>query len=248
MATKQIGPIQFQGKLGTIVGRTTRKGYMSLGMKATKVTNPQTAKQVLQRVKFNCAQEYANGIPIDCFAGLRPYARSLKASVRNAASKLCFNNGLLPTPAVMPDGKNFKMEILPDKFFFSEGNEPSINYGEISTDTPKRADVSVGIKAHKAGILHLIAYQNDEHTFVHITKPFEKSDDTEFVDVEASIPAPSAWLGMKIYVYAYVQYLPEDITVDYYSHFAAANSKEREAIESRSTYSPTKLAGQATIS
>lgn len=248
MATKQIGPIQFQGKLGTIVGRSTRKGYMSLGMKATKVTNPQTTKQVLQRVRFNCAQEYANGIPIDCFAGLRPYARSLKASVRNAANKLCFSKGLLPIPPEMPSGRDFKMEILPDKFFFSEGNEPGINYGEINTDTPQRAQVTVGIKAHKAGILHLIAYQRDEHTFVHVTEPFVKSATTEFIDVEATIPAPSAWLGMQVYVYAYVQYLPEDITVDYYSNFAVANSKEREAIESRSTYSPTKLAGQGFIS
>lgn len=248
MATKQIGPIQFQGKLGTIVGRTTRKGYMSLGMKATKTTNPQTPKQVLQRVKFNCAQEYANGIPVECFAGLRPYARSLKASVRNAASKLCFNKGLLPTPPVMPSSKDFKMEILPEDFFFSEGSEPGINHGEVSTDIPQKAMVTVGIKAHKAGILHLIAYQRDEHTFIHITEPFGKSATTEFIDVEATIPAPSAWLGMRVYVYAYVQYLPEDITVDYYSHFAVANSKEREAIESRSTYSPTKVAGQGTIS
>ena len=248
MATKQIGPIQFQGKLGTIVGRSTRKGYMSLGMKATKVTNPQTAKQVLQRVRFNCAQEYANGIPIDCFAGLRPYARSLKASVRNAANKLCFSKGLLPIPQVMPSGKDFKMEILPDQFFFSEGNEPGITHSEVSTDIPQKAQVTVGIKAHKSGILHLIAYQRDEQTFVHITEPFDKSSTTEFIDVDVIIPAPSAWLGMRVYVFAYVQYLPEDITVDYYSTFAVANSKEREAIESRSTYSPTKLAGQGTIS
>ena len=250
MATKQIGPIQFQGKLGNIVGRTTRKGYMSLGMKATKVTNPQTQKQVIQRVKFNCAQEYANGIPIDCFAGLRPYARSLKASVRNAASKLCFNKNLMTVSisTVTGDGRDVSTKIDPEKFFFSEGNEPGINYGEVSTETPQKAVVTVGVKAHKAGILHLIAYQADEHTFVHVTEPIVKDDTTEFIDVEATIPAPSAWLGMQVYVYAYTQYLPEDITVDYYAKFAAANSKEREAIESRSTYSPTKLAGKGTIS
>lgn len=247
MSTKQIGPIQFQGKLGTIVGRSTRKGYMSLGMKATKVTNPQTQKQVIQRVKFNCAQEYANGIPSECFAGLRPYARSLKASVRNAASKLCFSKNIMPIGNVGVS-RDIKTSIKPEDFFFSEGSEPSINYGEVSTENPQKIEVSVGVKVHKSGILHLIAYQSDEHTFIHVTEPFNKSENRTFSDIEAQIPAPNAWLGMKVYVYAYVQYLPEDVTVDYYSQFAAANSKEREAIESRSTYSPTKLAGTGTIS
>lgn len=246
MATKQIGPIQFQGKLGTIVGRKTRKGYMSLGMKATKVTNPQTQKQVIQRVKFLCAQEYANGIPIDCFAGLRPYARSLRASVRNAASKLCFSKKIMTITGA--GSLEVSTKINPQDFFFSEGSEPVVQYGEINTDTPKKAIVDVGVDVHKSGILHLIAYQKDEHTFIHVTEPFDKDVASPFADMTVEIPAPSSWLGMQVNIYAYVQYLPEDVTIDYYSSFAAANSDEREAIESRSTYSPTKHIGTGTIS
>ena len=247
MATKQIGPIQFQGKLGTIVGRSTRKGYMSLGMKATKVTNPQTQKQVIQRVKFACAQEYANGIPIECFAGLRPYARSLKASVRNAASKLCFSKNLM-TVGNPGDSREIRTQINTADFFFSEGSEPGAYFGEVSTDTPMKVGVSVSVKANKSGIVHIIVYQQDVHTFIHVTEPFPAITNAEFTDVEAKVGVPSGWNGMKVQVYGYVQYLPEDITIDYYSTFAAAHSDEREAIESRSTYSPTTLIGEGNIS
>ena len=246
MATKQIGPIQFQGKLGTIVGRTTRKGYMSLGMKATKVTNPQTQKQVIQRVKFSCAQEYANGIPIDCFAGLRPYARSLKASVRNAASKLCFDKNLMSigNPGA---SREIKTEINKRDFFFSEGSEPGANFADLSAETPNRVDVDTQVNTYKNGILHVIIYQKDIHTFIHVTEAFSKSDTPVYEDIQKQVPVPANWNGMEVDAYVYVQYLPDDISIDYYSTFAAAHSDERAAIESRSTYSPTHYIGSARI-
>lgn len=249
MSTKQIGPIQFQGKLGTIVGRTTRKGYMSLGMKATKVTNPQTQKQVIQRVKFSCAQEYANGIPIECFAGLRPYARSIKASVRNAASKLCFSKNLMSigNPG---DSREINTQINPIDFFFSEGSEPGADFVDVTAETPATVDVATMVNTYKSGILHIIAYQKDIHTFLHVTEAFEKSitpQGNHYTDIQKSVPVPTNWNGMRVEVYTYVQYLPEDISIDYYSQFAAAHSKEREAIESRSTYSPTHYAGNVNV-
>lgn len=249
MSTKQIGPIQFQGKLGTIVGRSTRKGYMSLGMKATKVTNPQTQKQVIQRVKFACAQEYANGIPIECFAGLRPYARSLKASVRNAASKLCFSKNIMPIGNI-GDSRDIKTQIDTSDFFFSDGNEPGADFAEVSAETPGKVDVDTQVNTYKNGILHVIAYQKDIHTFIHVTQVFTKGTNAQgnyYQDIEKSISVPTNWNGMKVDVFAYVQYLPEDTTIDYYSQFAAAHSDEREAIESRSTYSPTHYVGYVTV-
>lgn len=245
MATKQIGPIQFQGKLGTIVGRTTRKGYMSLGMKATKVTNPQTRKQVVQRVKFACAQEYSNGIPIDCFAGLRPYARSIKASVRNAASKLCFDKNLMQIPTGA--SREVTTQINTSDFFFSEGSEPGTFFGEVTADTPASIQADFQVNSYKAGVAHIIAYQQDVHTFIHVTQAFGKGDNGSYADIMKSIPVPTTWNGMKVDVFAYVQYLPEDVSVDYYSTFAAAHSDERAAIESRSTYSPTHYIGNANV-
>lgn len=244
MATKQIGPIQFQGKLGTIVGRTTRKGYMSLGMKATKVTNPQTQRQVTQRVKFACAQEYSNGIPIDCFAGLRPYARSLKASVRNAANKLCFSKGIIQTNTT---AHGVRSEINTTDFFFSEGSEPGAYFADLSAETPASIDVSLQVKTHKSGVIHFIAYVKDIHTFLHVTEAFGASGTETYGDIQKSIPVPTTWNGMRVYVFVYVQYLPEDTSVDYYSSFAAAHSEERALIESRSTYSPTHCLGSVNI-
>ena len=76
MSTKQVGPIQFQGKLGTIVGRATRKGTMSLGMAPTKYTNPQTPKQVWARARFLAVQTFVGSVPRAAFAGLARGAQS----------------------------------------------------------------------------------------------------------------------------------------------------------------------------
>lgn len=242
MATKQIGPIQFQGKLDTLVGRSTRKGYMSIGMKAKKTTNPNTPKQVRARTEFACAQSYGNSIPDACFAGLRPYSRSIKASIRNAAAKLCYEFKVMNTVPNQDGGYN--SQIPNEEFFFSKGNQPNVIAGsqDLSNDEPFTIKVdwdSTPVEDNNA-LCHVILYQADEKVFIHQIVPAHKKT--------ATFTVAQRWTGAKVYVYIYTQYLPVDPDgIKYASDFPSASSEEREAIESRSTYSSTRFVGNTTV-
>lgn len=242
MATKQIGPIQFQGKLDTLVGRSTRKGYMSIGMKAKKTTNPNTPKQVLARTEFACAQNYGNSIPAACLAGLRPYSRGIKASIRNAAAKLCYLFNVMDTFPNQEGG--YDSRVPESKFFFSKGNLPNVIAGTQDLGTDEPSTIKVGWDdtpvEDKNALCHVILYQSDEKVFLHqIVRVGEKT---------ATFTVSNRWMGARVYVYIYTQYVPMDPDgVKYATDFPSATSEEREAIESRSTYSPTRFVGYTTI-
>lgn len=243
MATKQIGPIQFQGKLDTLVGRSTRKGYMSLGMKAKKITNPNTPKQVRARTEFACAQAYGNGIPAGCLAGLRPYSRAIKASIRNTAAKLCYAPDVMETNTAEKGG--FTSRIPVEKYFFSRGTMPNVNTSQqdISADDP--LTVKIGWQntevENALALCHVIIYNADTKVFLH--KIVEASEKT------ATFKVSNDWNGSQAHVYIYTQYPPQDPDgFAYYHEFASASSAEREAIETKSMYSNTKYVGKVTIS
>lgn len=242
MATKQIGPIQFQGKLDTLVGRSTRKGYMSIGMKAKKSTNPNTPKQVRARTEFACAQNYGNSIPADCLAGLRPYSRGIKASIRNAAAKLCYVFNVMNTVPNQEGG--YDSQIPQDEFFFSKGNQPNVFATSQNIDNTEPFTIKVDWDdtpvQDKNALCHVILYQADEKEFIHqIVRVNEKT---------ATFTVSQNWTGARVYIYIYTQYLPTDPDgIKYATEFPSATSEEREAIESRSTYSPTRFVGYKSI-
>ena len=242
MATKQIGPIQFQGKLDNLVGRSTRKGYMSVGMKAKKTTTPNTEKQVRARTEFACAQNYGNSIPTACLAGLRPYSRGIKASIRNAAAKLCYVFNVIDT---FPNQEGGYLSQIPEgRFFFSKGNQPNVIAGAQDLNNAEPSTIKVGwddtpVEGENA-LCHVILYQAEEKVFLHkIVRAHEKT---------ATFKVAQRWTGATVYAYIYTQYLPMDPDgIKYATDFPTATSEEREAIESRSTYSPTRFVGNTTV-
>ena len=242
MATKQIGPIQFQGKLDNLVGRSTRKGYMSIGMKAKKTTNPNTPKQVRARTEFACAQNYGNSIPAACLAGLRPYSRGIKASIRNAAAKLCYEFKVMDTAPNMEGGYN--SEVHMDQFFFSKGTQPNVIAGAQDLSNSEPSTIKVGwdntpVEDENA-LCHVILYQAEEKVFLHQIVPAREKT--------ATFKVAQRWTGATVYAYIYTQYLPMDPDgIKYATDFPLASSVEREAIESRSTYSPTRFVGNTTV-
>lgn len=242
MATKQIGPIQFQGKLDNLVGRSTRKGYMSIGMKAKKTTNPNTPKQVRARTEFACAQNYGNSIPAACLAGLRPYSRGIKASIRNAAAKLCYMVDVMITDTNTEGGYNCR--IPEQNFFFSKGTQPNViaDNDDLSNDVPSTVKVvwdNTPVEDYNA-LCHVILYQAEEKVFLHQIVPAREKT--------ATFKVAQRWTGAKVQAYIYTQYLPTDPDgIKYATDFPSATSEEREAIESRSTYSPTRYIGSTTV-
>ena len=242
MATKQIGPIQFQGKLDNLVGRSTRKGYMSIGMKAKKFTNPNTPKQVRARTEFTCAQNYGNSIPAACFAGLRPYSRGLKASIRNAAAKLCYWFKVMKTTPNQEGGYTSLISV--EDFFFSKGTQPNViaDAQNLHNEEPSTIKVDwddTPVEDDNA-LCHVILYQADEKVFLHQIVPVHKKT--------ATFKVSKNWTGATVHAYIYTQYLPMDPDgIKYATYFPTATSEEREAIESRSTYSPTRYIANTSV-
>lgn len=256
MATKQIGPIQFQGKLGTIVGRTTRKGYMSLGIKAASVTNPQTPKQVLQRVLFAGAQRFSNTTPIAAFAGFTRKAKTMRCSIRNVVTSIYGKNTNYDDTG-MPLGNDYftlqgngavgetliKIYNYPT-FVFSDG---TVNYSiDIPEyDVPGMINLNLVSQDENVGtsnyLHHIIVLNPDAEAWIHKTfTPAEAA--------QAQIRVPDAWNGMKVHVWGYTQYPDENHTNVDYSQYKLMGSKAvRANIDSQSLFSRTAYMGSGTI-
>lgn len=255
MATKQIGPIQFQGKLGTIVGRSTRKGYMSLGIKATKVTNPQSPKQVVQRVKFGAAQNLANGIPMECLAGFTRYAKNHKMSIRNAVVR-AHTSGINGTESYDMDPKEAftitgdggmgttKAVLDPTKMVFSVGINQFMmpRMEDVVWDVPNKVSMTIPdqtfVMGDKDYLTHVIAYIPAMELFIHTTAP--KSQNV------VTITFPVAALGNKTYLYAYLEYNEfGDTSVDY-TQYPTASQADRTAMDAASSFTKTCYCGFGT--
>lgn len=257
MATKQIGPIQFQGKLGTIVGRTTRKGYMSLGVKATKVTNPQTPKQVIQRVLFAGAQRFANTTPISVFAGFTRKAKTMRCSIRNVVTSIYGKSTQNGNGGDLPTGNDFFsisgegavgttliQNINYPMFIFSDG---SVNYSiDIPEyDVPSQIKLNLVSQADNVGtgnyLHHIVVLCPDAQAWIH--KTFTPAEATD-----ASIRVPDAWNGMKVHVWGYSQYPDENHTnVDYSQYNLMGSKAVRANIDSQSLFSRTTYMGSGNI-
>ena len=257
MATKQIGPIQFQGKLGTIVGRSTRKGYMSLGIKATKVNNPQTPKQVLQRVLFAGAQRFANTTPIAAFAGFTRKAKTMRCSIRNVVTSIYGKNTQYAPVTGLPKGNDYftlngdgavgttQIQDWGYKdFVFSDG---TVNY---SVDVPS-FDVPSTITLNLVNQEENVGTTNYLHRIVVMCPEAEGWIVKTFTPAQAAnatIVVPEAWNGMRVHVWGYTQYPDENHTNVDYSQYGLMNSKAvRANIDSQSLFSRTTYLGAGNI-
>lgn len=254
MATKQIGPIQFQGKLGTIVGRTTRKGYMSLGIKAANVTNPQTPKQVIQRVKFGAAQNLSNSIPAEALVGFTRYAKSKRMSIRNAVTRAytkgissAINVDANPQEAFVITGDGgmgtTRATLDPEKMAFSAGVNQYYGQGNISGEVPGQLNIQLSsqeaILGDKDYMHHIIVFVPSANQYFHATAQKDQ--------VSVTINMPNALTGEKAHVYAYAEYNETgDTSVDY-TQYPTASEAERKAMDSASSFTKTYYYGQANI-
>lgn len=255
MSTKQIGPIQFQGKLGTIVGRTTRKGYMSLGIKAAKVNNPQTPKQVVQRVKFGAAQNLANSIPAEILVGFTRYAKTNRMSLRNAVTRAytkgissAINNEINPKEAFTLAGDGgmgtTTATLDPEKMAFSTGvNQYYAGNASATGDVPGQIKVQLAsqetILGNKDYMHHIIVFVPSANQYFHTTA--QKSQENVIINM------PTSLTGERAYVYAYAQYNEfGDTSVDY-TQYPTASQAERAAIDSASSFTKTYGYGPVNI-
>lgn len=247
--SKQIGPIQFKGKLGTIVGRSTRKGTMSLGMAPTKYTNPQTPKQIVARSRFLAVQTFVNRVPRAAFAGFARSAQSGKMSLANMAFKynLDTQNGhtaLGPTsplwaePIILPDGS---ANAVMDKTFlkFSKGNY-AITASAIDDKTPQHVKFTINHDFETVSnnlLYHVIVYCPESGEFLH----------TETGERDIDITVPTLWNGLKVYVYAYAQYWNDTVDFNYNPTSATSASAAFLAENAKTESTQTLYVGEVNI-
>ena len=249
--SKQIGPIQFQGKLGTIVGRSTRKGTMSLGMAPTKYTNPQTPKQVWARARFLAVQTFVGRVPRAAFAGLARGAQSGKMSLNNMAFKynMAIQNGKDPNAGspywekqTEPDGSVIA-GMGKQALKFSKGNT-KLTSTVLDVDTPMHVKFTLQNtmgSATENTIYHAIVFCPETGEFLHFEQG-KKKDSNNF-----DITVPSLWNGLKVVVYAYAQYW--DNTADFnYNPASAISAIATFVAENAKTESTDTLyVGEVTI-
>ncbi len=258
MSTKQIGPIQFQGKLGTIVGRSTRKGYMSLGIKAVSVANPQTPKQVIQRVLFAGAQRFASTTPIAAFAGFTRKAKNMRCSIRNVVTSIYGKNTEYASVTGMPTGNEYFVvtgdggvgttaisTVVYDKLVFSDGNVGYNSSRPASFDEPNTIKLQLEDQKGYVGtdnyMHHIVVLCPDTNEIIH--KTFTKEE-----EATASITVPADWNGLKVHIWGYTQYPDENNTNVDYSQYGAMNSQAvRSNIDALSLFSRTRYMGSGNI-
>ena len=241
--SKQVGPIQFQGKLGTIVGRATRKGTMSLGMAPTKYTNPNTDKQVIARSRFLAAMAFSSNAPKRALVGLTRFARSGKMSLQNAAFKANYNVATFIQTG-NPGDDEFVIALDPQRLKFSRGSAfPSIPVPK--SEKPLTIEIPVKDLQSLPGrvtVIHAIAYSADVDGFFH-SETEVAADETQ---KSAQITLPEAWNGLSAHVYVYLQFLPEGASYSYF-HSLIAGGAEFKSIASESEYTETNYCGKITV-
>ena len=210
MSTKLVGPIQFQGKLGTIVGRATRKGNISVGMAPTKYTNPNTPKQRTARTRFLAVTTFCSAVPQEAFAGLVRASKSGKMSLRNAAFKvnMAVQNANKWQDQDTTTGIVQRESMIKDYLKFSKGVYNAAIQG-VSADTPNTVVVTftknnlLPAAADTKLIHHVILYCRDLGAFYH--KAVQADIDAATTAVEVTVPN-SGWMGLDVWVYGYTQF------------------------------------------
>ena len=247
--SKQVGPIQFQGKLGTIVGRATRKGTMSLGMAPTKYTNPQTPKQVWARSRFLAVQTFVGRVPRAAFAGLARSAQSGKMSLSNMAFKLNTKvqngapgtQGLWQQPHTEADGSVVAV-MDPMSLKFSKGSTV-LTATAIDVATPNHVKFSLSHNFETASdrnmIYHVILFNEEE--FIHVQQGGENTSN------DFNIQVPALWNGLKVHVYAYAQYWNDNVDYNYSVTGATSSMAAFVAENAKTESTETLYVGNAMI-
>ena len=245
MATKLVGPIQFQGKLGTIVGRATRKGNISVGMAPTKYTNPNTIAQRKARAKFLASQAFANGVPIECFAGLVPAARSGKMSVRNMAFKITNKNTDF---TFQETSETIEATLNAQYFKFSKGQGAMYSSIELDADTPHKLIVTYNYTQDvdvNTTLIHAIVYVPDVKLFLHKTIILPQVG----TSYEFDFDIPEQCNGLKAHAYFYEQHFDNTDAMTYFYDLGSATygAATWANMAGNSTFSDTVYAGSTTL-
>lgn len=244
---KQVGIIQFNGALGETIGAPSIKGYQVIKKRPVAVHNPNTIKQRTQRTFFAAATATSSGTPLAALAGMRPFAKTKKCSVRNAFSKILLDDKVFNVNMVVP-GESITTVQYPH-VTFSKGAEPIPAFGVLDFDTPQQVAATVtlpqGINTKACNIIAVV-FCPDAQEYAVQTFPcnVDRNDITSIIIDNI----PSRWNGMKVHAWAYLQNLIDENNVKaYYDAKMYEATVDVQILETQAKYSNTIYLGTGNI-
>lgn len=253
---KQVGIIQFNGALGETIGAPSMKGYQVIKKRPVAVTNPNTLKQRKQRTKFSAAVATASGVPVRALAGLRPYSKAVKCSIRNAFSKELLDREVFDfLPADLNSSPNLATHANYNRAVFSRGPVQLPVFGSAMFDIPETITVDVRSfpEAMDTRLCNIIAvvyiegHEADGSESAYIVKSYPcRVNGSDISNI--AIPIPSLYNGMKANVWLYVQSMENEADMNSLYEATQWNAtSDLNILESKAQYSNTYYAGRGDL-
>lgn len=234
---KFVGMVKFVGRTGDIVGSKGTKGDYITRVYQPDVKNPNTMKQIAQRLRFLAATALSAAIMEADDAGMVGYAKGRRISTRNAMTQTLAKktNDAISIDETTPS--NPRAEIDYGQVFISHGTGDQVQFGEI--DLSSEGQVSATWTGGTANqVVHMVVYNPDLNKAVAAT-PTTGTTGAIVCNV------PAIWSGMKVHVYGFAQNMKsQDEAVNYISWWnmgsveaeAQLSATDAEATPSISTY------------
>lgn len=246
--------VTFKGRTGNVVGAKGYKGSTILRAYQPTVANPNTTKQRKQRTKFYAATNLANLLPPVCLAGMRPLAKSVGCSARNALSRTLLRMKDLYTTTQTGS----EITVVPDynRIQFSKGFVPLPNFMiQSAQDNPGElaGTIICPSNLNYANSRAIVVVVPEEESAMASVGVLGDSFTFEATGQDAGkanflLAVPDAYTGLKCHVYAYVQNFDNDADATaYYNAVIAQSESDIVSLESQANYSNTVHCGRVTM-
>ena len=245
---KQVSTLKAVGKVGDIVGFTTKKGEIGMRAKSIKPYTSQTKKQIIQRTRFLAVTSLAQRF-LPAIAGLTPTAVQQRITKRNAFVKLNMPAVTVLDPASESDihaTTNYADVIL------SRGMLGGVTFSGA------RFDDTLTVKVNFAANLEGYMANADDEVILAVYAPevdeIVLADRVTRNEGTVEIQVPTGWNGLTVHVFGYTMGFKDSadrVTYDSYwdgSYSAGEARAEIERIESEAIYSNSVYVGNGTIS
>ena len=243
---KLTGVIQFNGKVGEVVGAKDSQGKAYIRKYIGDPKNPQTIGQVIARTQFLTNTALAS-VCKEGALGLLPRAKSSKLSLTNVLQQV--NKEAIETQATK-SGASSTVDYT--KIKFSQGTVDPILFRTpaIAQDNPLKIEslFNDDFAAPNRNAFMVVYCPQLNLTKIGLPCPSEGG--------KVDITLPQSWADKEVHVYCYVQQLAEgDDSVTYTSYWNDAHLGNNavpayasiRAMSSRASYSYTSYMGTVTL-
>lgn len=240
---KLTGVIQFNGKIGEVVGAKDSQGKAYIRKYVDNPKNPNTPAQVKVRTKFLTSTATASVFK-NTLVGLLPMAKTKKLSTTNAFQVI--NKGAIEIEETTPGF--FESTVNFAKLKLSKGSvEPAVFRRPAS-----KQDNPLTIESQTQDALA----SNRRFYFMAAYCPFLQasriSDPVVSTEGKAYITVPQTWNGMEVHLYAYVQeFNSTEEAVQYLSYWNGLTGiqavAQLRAAGEKANYSDTQYLGSVEV-